>query len=101
MFFAHAKVAFLTPSDKQNEILNVYNTRWFKYDRDDLCANKSPFVPVIFEPPCNICKIKSVQHVTLTTKFYAGFWLENLTEGKCPEGLGVNTRIILKLIFNK
>jgi hypothetical protein len=28
------------------------NTKWFKYDRDDLCVNKSQFVPVIFEPPC-------------------------------------------------
>ena len=28
-------------------------TRWFKYDRDYLCVNKSQFVPVIFEPPCN------------------------------------------------
>ena len=28
------------------------NTRQFKYDRDDLCVNKSQFVPVIFEPPC-------------------------------------------------
>jgi hypothetical protein len=27
------------------------NTRWFKYDRDDLCVNKSQFVPVISEPP--------------------------------------------------
>jgi hypothetical protein len=27
-------------------------TRWIKYDRDDLCVNKSQFVPVIFEPPC-------------------------------------------------
>jgi hypothetical protein len=27
-------------------------TRWFKYDRDRLCVNKSQFVPVIFEPPC-------------------------------------------------
>jgi hypothetical protein len=27
-------------------------TRWFKYDRDCLCVNKSQFVPVIFEPPC-------------------------------------------------
>jgi hypothetical protein len=27
-------------------------TRWFKYDRDDFCVNKSQFVPVIFEPPC-------------------------------------------------
>jgi hypothetical protein len=28
------------------------STRWFKYDWDDLCVNKSQFVPVIFEPPC-------------------------------------------------
>jgi hypothetical protein len=27
-------------------------TRWFKYDRDWLCVNKSQFVLVIFEPPC-------------------------------------------------
>ena len=27
-------------------------TRWFKYDRDYFCVNKSQFVPVIFEPPC-------------------------------------------------
>ena len=31
---------------------NYHNTRWFKYDRDYLCVNKSQFVPVIFEPPC-------------------------------------------------
>ena len=29
-------------------------TRWFKYDRDYLCVNKSQFVPVILEPPCTI-----------------------------------------------
>ena len=29
-------------------------TRWFKYDRDYLCVNKSQFVPVIFEPPCTM-----------------------------------------------
>jgi hypothetical protein len=33
------------------------STRWFKYDRDDLCVNKSQFVPVIFEPPCMFHKI--------------------------------------------
>jgi hypothetical protein len=27
-------------------------TRWFKYDWDYLCVNKSQFVPAIFEPPC-------------------------------------------------
>ena len=31
---------------------NFPRTRWFKYDRDDLCVSKSQFVPVIFEPPC-------------------------------------------------
>jgi hypothetical protein len=30
----------------------LYMYRWFKYDRDYLCVNKSQFVPVIFEPPC-------------------------------------------------
>jgi hypothetical protein len=29
-----------------------WSTRWFKYDRDCFCVNKSQFVPVIFEPPC-------------------------------------------------
>jgi hypothetical protein len=36
--------------EKQSKVLR--NTRWFKYDRDDLCVNKSQFVPVIFESPC-------------------------------------------------
>jgi hypothetical protein len=35
------------------------NTRWFKYDRDDLCVNKSQFVPVIFEPPCIFVFVKA------------------------------------------
>jgi hypothetical protein len=35
-----------------NVVLSRFeNTRWFKYDRDYLCVNKSQFVPVIFEPP--------------------------------------------------
>ena len=33
-------------------IRTYVRTRWFKYDRDWLCVNKSQFVPVIFEPPC-------------------------------------------------
>ena len=37
-------------------------TRWFKYDRDDLCVNKSQFVPVIFEPPCT-----NKYHVSIET----------------------------------
>jgi hypothetical protein len=38
------------------EISGDRDTRWFKYDWDDLCVNKSQFVPVIFEPPCMIKK---------------------------------------------
>jgi hypothetical protein len=33
-------------------------TKWFKYDRDYLCVNKSQFVPVIFEPPCISCRVR-------------------------------------------
>jgi hypothetical protein len=33
------------------QTLRIY-TRRFIYDRDDLCVNKSQFVPVIFESPC-------------------------------------------------
>jgi hypothetical protein len=38
-------------------------TRWFKYDRDYLCVNKSQFFPVIFEPPC-ILKHKAKSYIT-------------------------------------
>jgi hypothetical protein len=38
--------------EKPQFIGTYLDTRWFKYDRDDLCVNKSQFVPVIFEPPC-------------------------------------------------
>jgi hypothetical protein len=40
-------------------VVYIY-TRWFKYDRDDLCVNKSQFVPVIFEPPCIYMQAVSV-----------------------------------------
>jgi hypothetical protein len=43
----------------------VYCTRWFKYDRYDLCVNKSQFVLVIFEPPCTYTFYKHV-HCTQT-----------------------------------
>jgi hypothetical protein len=43
-----------TKSEKQESSLRKLSTRWFKYDRDYLCVNKSQFVPVIFEPPCTI-----------------------------------------------
>jgi hypothetical protein len=61
--------------------LTLYNTRWFKYDRDYLCVNKSQFVPVIFEPPCTspfltwsvqlIFSILLQQH---TSKLSRHFW---------------------------
>ena len=40
------------PSHTQTVQCYAKSTRWFKYDRDYLCVNKSQFVPVIFEPPC-------------------------------------------------
>jgi hypothetical protein len=48
----------LSLSLREEQRLRMYkntmprNTRWFKYDQDHLCVNKSQFVPVIFEPPC-------------------------------------------------
>jgi hypothetical protein len=39
-------------------------TRWFKYDRDELCVNKSQFVPVIFEPPCISERLVHSDHLT-------------------------------------
>ena len=45
IFSASFCITFLSPE------MATY-TRWFKYDRDYLCVNKSQFVPVIFEPPC-------------------------------------------------
>ena len=42
----------LTTVDAALQGGSVECTRWFKYDRDYLCVNKSQFVPVIFEPPC-------------------------------------------------
>jgi hypothetical protein len=36
---------------RRQENRTALHTRWFKYDRDWLCLNKSQFVPVIFEPP--------------------------------------------------
>ena len=42
--------------------LSGYCTRWFKYDWDYLCVNKSQFVPVIFEPPCICWKYLQILH---------------------------------------
>ena len=38
------------------------NTRWFKYDRDDLCVKKSQFVPVIFEPSCMSAQVSGCRN---------------------------------------
>jgi hypothetical protein len=46
----------------------LQDTRWFKYDRDYLCVNKSQFVTVIFEPPCN-----TTQKHRRMAKPWAGF----------------------------
>jgi hypothetical protein len=50
----------LSKRDQKISIYDVSITRWFKYDRDYLCVNKSQFVPVIFEPPCIISPKKRV-----------------------------------------
>jgi hypothetical protein len=42
-------------------------TKWFKYDRDDLCVNKSQFVAVIFEPPCTISTLR-IAYTCCTTR---------------------------------
>jgi hypothetical protein len=46
--------------DSDGEEFTLY-TRWFKYDRDYLCVNKSQFVPVVFEPPCIIFVMCPIQ----------------------------------------
>jgi hypothetical protein len=47
------------------EYLEIDNTRWFKYDRDDLCVNKSQFVPIIFEPPCTYTTPASFKFIVI------------------------------------
>jgi hypothetical protein len=49
----HAPACF-APIGPSSGCLLLQSTRWSKYDRDDLCVNKSQFVPVIFEPPCTL-----------------------------------------------
>jgi hypothetical protein len=51
LFFRRHKMKMIKVEEKV--LRGMQNTRWFKYDRDCLCENKSQFVPVIFEPPCN------------------------------------------------
>jgi hypothetical protein len=49
--------------------ISVVNTRWFKYDQDYLCVNKSQFVPVMFEPPC-INYIQETSKIPLVTSIH-------------------------------
>ena len=55
-------------ANKKVIVVTNRNTRWFKYDQDYLCVNKSKFVPVIFEPPCSwkrVCEsIKAVSEAS-------------------------------------
>jgi hypothetical protein len=61
-----------------------FNTRWFKYDRDYLCVNKSQFVPVIFEQPYIILLsglvLQAKKSYALTSKPF------KLDHGKCLFG---------------
>jgi hypothetical protein len=45
-------------------------TRWFTYDRDYLCVNKSQFVSVIFEPPCIYIHTHTYIHAYKHTYIY-------------------------------
>jgi hypothetical protein len=56
--------------------LMYVTTRWFKYDRDWLCVNKSQFVPVIFEPPCMLLYGRVI-HCWITEAWFS-----------CTEGIG-------------
>ena len=49
-------------------------TRWFKYDRDYLCVNKSQFVPVIFEPPCTYLLAYKLPNMVWTSKRLVAPW---------------------------
>jgi hypothetical protein len=53
------------------------NTRWFKYDWDYLCVNKSWFVLVIFEPPCILTTFYN--HSVIVSKLYWLLWFLKLT----------------------
>jgi hypothetical protein len=49
---------------------------WFKYDRDDLCVNKSHFVPVIFEPPCIYRSSYKCNVVVMSSMMLRYSWLK-------------------------
>ena len=47
------------------------NRRWFIYDQDELCVNKSQFVPVIFEPPCSSRKEQINETISQSDSFWS------------------------------
>jgi hypothetical protein len=52
MFLPQRQEPSFTPIQNKKRTYTPVYTRWFKYDGDNLCVNKSQFVQVIFEPPC-------------------------------------------------
>ena len=69
-------------------------TKWFKYDQDDLCVNKSQFVPVIFEPPCSLlssctllCLLQSVQDRLWAQPFPFSVGTGVLFQGQSSQGV--------------
>jgi hypothetical protein len=65
VFIRRSSSADTVPHHPTNRYKDRQCTRWFRYDRDDLCVNKSQFVPVIFEPPCTYNVI--LRHVRTTS----------------------------------
>jgi hypothetical protein len=47
----------------EGSVCQASGTRWFKYDREYLCVNKSQFVPVILEPPCITCQNSDLETI--------------------------------------
>ena len=75
---------FTTTQPKSSEQLH---TRWFKYDRDWLCVNKSQFVPVIFEPPCILQPPSFTYYKTVTCKnciFFQGLLRAGRSADRIP-----------------
>jgi hypothetical protein len=80
-------------------------TRWFKYDRDYLCVNKSQFVPVIFQPPCNIgnsftCTVNSNYRIAATLYFIETWFVPGISEQiPCVKEIMVIIIIIILIII--
>jgi hypothetical protein len=74
-------------------------TRWFKYDRDYLCVNKSHFVPVIFEPLCILILYKPRFDTFLILKRFQWDVVINVHKSLCevpviPVGFKLNMRFL-------